>query len=47
MFITFELISGMSLGVQFISKSDLGDLEDGWYLILEFLIFRAIIEKVE
>lgn len=45
MFITFELISGVSLGVQCITKDDLGDFEDGWYLILEFLIFRVIIEK--
>jgi len=44
MFVTIELISGVSLGTQFISKSDLED-GDGWYLIIELLIFRIIVEK--
>ena len=45
MFITLEFISGVSLGIQMITKRDLGDDEDGWYFILELLIVRIIIDK--
>ncbi len=45
MFITFECISGLCFGVQFISKNDLGDLEDGWYILIELGIVRIIVEK--
>jgi hypothetical protein len=45
MFITFELISGVSLGMQLITKQELGDDENGWYFILELLIVRIIIDK--
>lgn len=45
MFITFELISGVSLGMQIITKEELGDAESGWYFILELLIVRIIIDK--
>jgi len=45
MFITFELISGVSLGMQIITKEELGDDESGWYFILELLIVRIIIDK--
>lgn len=45
MFITFELISGVSLGMQLITKQELGDDESGWYFILELLIVRIIIDK--
>ena len=45
MFITFEFISGVSLGVQFITKQQIGEDESGWYFILELLIVRIIIDK--
>ena len=45
MFITFELISGVSLGMQLITKEELGDDENGWYFILELFIVRIIIDK--
>ena len=45
MIVTFELISGLCFGVQFISKNDLGDLEDGWYLLIELGIIRIIVER--
>lgn len=45
MFITFELISGVSLGMQLITKQEIGEDESGWYFILELLIFRIIVEK--
>ena len=45
MFITFELISGVCLGMQLITKQELGDDESGWYFILELFIVRIIIDK--
>lgn len=45
MFITFELISGVSFGIQFVTKSDVGELEDGWYILIELGIVRIIVEK--
>lgn len=44
MFVTFELISGMCLGIQLITKQEL-DEGEGWFLIVELLIFRIIVEK--
>jgi hypothetical protein len=44
MFVTFELISGMCVGLQLITKAEL-DEGEGWFLIVELGIFRIIIEK--
>lgn len=45
MFVTLELISGVCFGIQFITKDELGEFDDGWFLLLEFGIFRVIVEK--
>lgn len=44
MFITFEFISGIVFGVEFVFKDSLNE-GDGWYALLELGIFRVIIEK--
>ena len=45
MFVTFELISGVCFGIQFVTKSEVGELEDGWYLLIELGIIRMIVER--
>lgn len=45
MFITFEFISGVCFGIQFITKNEVGEFDDGWFLLLELGIFRIILEK--
>ena len=45
MFVTIELISGVCFGIQFITKNEIGDMEDGWYLLIELGIIRMIVEK--
>lgn len=45
MFINFELISGVCFGIQFITKNDVGELDDGWYILIELGIIRIILEK--
>lgn len=45
MIITLELISGVSFGVQFITKEELGDDDNGWYVLVEVGVLRFIFEK--
>ena len=45
MFITLEFISGVSVGIQMITRQDLGEEGDGWYILLELGIIRLIFEK--
>jgi hypothetical protein len=45
MIVTLEFISGVSFGIQRITKRDLGDDEDGWYILLELGIIRLIFER--
>ena len=45
MFVTFELISGVCFGIQFVTKNEVGELEDGWYLLIELGIIRMIVER--
>ena len=45
MIVTLEFISGVSFGIQMITRQDLGEDEDGWYVLLELGIIRLIFEK--
>jgi hypothetical protein len=45
MFISFEFICGACVGFELISKSEIDDNEDGWYIFLQLGIIRIIIEK--
>lgn len=45
MTVTLEFISGVSFGIQVITKEDLGDGDDGWFLLVELGIIRLIFEK--
>ena len=44
MFISFEPITGVGLGIEWIGKDTLEEGK-GWYLIIELLILRIIIDK--
>ena len=43
--IKLEFITGVSLGVEFITHEELGEEGDGWVFILDLLIFRVLLEK--
>ena len=45
MTVTLEFISGVSFGIQVITKEDLGEGDDGWYILIELGIVRIIVEK--
>lgn len=45
MIVTLEFISGVSFGIQVITKEDLGEGDDGWYILIELGIVRIIVEK--
>lgn len=45
MFILFEFISGFAVGVEFVTKKELGEGE-GWYVLLELGIIRLIFDKI-
>ncbi len=45
MTVTLEFISGVSFGIQVITKEDLGEGDAGWYLIIELGIVRIILDK--
>jgi hypothetical protein len=44
MFIIFEFISGFSVGIEIVTKKELGEGE-GWFILLELGIIRLIFEK--
>jgi len=44
-FIGTQFISGALIGGEFITYEDLGYEGDGWYLSLNFVILRVVIEK--
>lgn len=43
----YELITGMSLGFEYVDKEDIDEFERGWVVLLDFLIFRLILEKTD
>lgn len=45
MTVTLEFISGVSFGIQVITKEDLGEEEDGWFVLVELGVIRLIFEK--
>lgn len=45
MTVTLEFISGVSFGIQVITKEDLGEEDEGWFLLVELGIIRLIFEK--
>lgn len=45
MICTLEFISGVAIGVQMITKRDLDEDIDGWFILVELGIIRLIIEK--
>lgn len=44
-FIGTQFITGALIGGEFITYEELGYEGDGWYLSLNFAIFRLVIEK--
>lgn len=40
-----ELISGMSLGIEFLDRADFYEGEEGWIIVLDLLILRFMVEK--
>jgi hypothetical protein len=42
----FEFICGFSVGGEFVTHRELGEEGEGWVIIVDFGIFRAIIEKL-
>lgn len=44
MFILFEFISGFAVGVEFVTKKEIGEGE-GWYFLIELGIIRIILDK--
>lgn len=45
MFISFEFISGVAIGTEFVFKREIGESDEGWYLIIDLLIFRIVVDK--
>lgn len=45
MFVSFEFISGVAIGTEIIFKREVGESDVGWYLIIDLLIFRIVIDK--
>jgi hypothetical protein len=45
MFISMELITGMSVGLEYIDKSEKFD-EVGWVFIIDLLILRIMVENL-
>jgi hypothetical protein len=45
MYISFEFICGVCVGFELISKSEIDDSEEGWYLFIQLGIIRIILEK--
>ena len=45
MTVTLEFISGVSFGIQVITKEELDEEDDGWYILIELGIVRIIVEK--
>jgi hypothetical protein len=46
MLISLNFISGISLGIEFLTKKELGEEEEGWYGVIDLLIVRVLIEKM-
>lgn len=45
MFVQFNFISGMSVGIEWHSKQEMGEDDEGWYLVIDLLILRILIDK--
>lgn len=45
LYVDFEWIQGVGLGFEIISKQDAGEQGGGWYLIIDLVILRILIDK--
>lgn len=45
--IRHEFITGVSLGFEWIDKEEIDEFERGWVFMMDFLIFRVLVDKTD
>ncbi len=45
--IRLEFITGVSLGFEWIDKEEIDEFERGWVFMMDFLIFRVLVDKTD
>lgn len=45
--VRLEFITGVSLGFEWVDKEEIDEFDSGWVFMMDFLIFRVLIEKTD